>query len=79
MSTEFGNPDLDWKRAIAWTRAPKKAEMDGAECLYTRGDDLFPDGLAYDPVKHVFYMGSMYHRKIIQITIQGRSLRFRAA
>jgi hypothetical protein len=34
--------------------------------------DLFPEGLAYDPVKHVFYMGSMYHRKIIKITEKGK-------
>lgn len=34
--------------------------------------DLFPEGLAYDPVKHVFYMGSMYHRKIVKITEKGQ-------
>jgi len=33
--------------------------------------DLFPEGLAYDPATYVFYMGSMYHRKIIRITERG--------
>lgn len=33
--------------------------------------DLFPEGLAYDPAKHVFYMGSMYRRKIVTITEKG--------
>jgi len=33
--------------------------------------DLFPEGLAYDPAKHVFYMGSMYRRKIVKITEKG--------
>jgi hypothetical protein len=33
--------------------------------------DLFPEGLAVDPDKHLFYMGSMHHRKIITITKAG--------
>jgi hypothetical protein len=33
--------------------------------------DLFPEGLAYDPAKELFYMGSMYRRKIIRITEKG--------
>jgi hypothetical protein len=33
--------------------------------------DLFPEGLAYDPAKRVFFMGSMYHRKIVRITEKG--------
>jgi hypothetical protein len=33
--------------------------------------DLFPEGLAYDPATHVFYMGSMYRRKILRITEKG--------
>ena len=34
--------------------------------------DLVPEGLAYDPAKHVFYMGSMYRRKIVSITEKGK-------
>ena len=33
--------------------------------------DLFPEGLAYDPGRKVFYMGSMHHRKIVKITQSG--------
>jgi hypothetical protein len=33
--------------------------------------DLFPEGLAADPDRHVFYMGSMHRRKIIKITEGG--------
>ena len=33
--------------------------------------DLFPEGLAYDPAKRVFYMGSMHRRKIVRITEKG--------
>jgi hypothetical protein len=33
--------------------------------------DLFPEGLAVDLNKHVFYMGSMHRKKIIRITEAG--------
>jgi hypothetical protein len=33
--------------------------------------DLFPEGLAADMDKHIFYMGSMHRRKIIKITERG--------
>ena len=33
--------------------------------------DLFPEGLAYNPAKRVFYMGSMHRRKIVKITEKG--------
>ncbi len=33
--------------------------------------DLFPEGLAMDLAKHVFYMGSMHHKKIVRITEAG--------
>ena len=43
-----------------------------AKVAFTVPDvDLFPEGLAYDPRTHVFYMGSMYRRKIIRITENG--------
>jgi hypothetical protein len=34
--------------------------------------DLFPEGLAYDPARRVFYMGSMYRRKIVRISEKGK-------
>jgi hypothetical protein len=33
--------------------------------------DLFPEGLAFDPGRRVFYMGSMHHKKIVMITEGG--------
>jgi len=33
--------------------------------------DLFPEGLAVDAGKHVFYMGSEYHNKIVRISETG--------
>jgi len=33
--------------------------------------DLFPEGLAYDPANQLFYMGSMYRRKVVRITEKG--------
>src|SRR5262249_20091871 len=34
-------------------------------------NDLFPEGLAADPERRLFYMGSMHRKKIIQITEDG--------
>ena len=34
--------------------------------------DLFPEGLAADEEKKMFYMGSAYHRKIVQFDRKGR-------
>jgi hypothetical protein len=43
-----------------------------AKVAFTVPDkDLFPEGLAYDPAKRVFYMGSMHRRKIVRITENG--------
>jgi hypothetical protein len=38
--------------------------------------DLFPEGLAVDEPKHVFYMGSMHRKKIIGITEAGEVFDF---
>ena len=38
--------------------------------------DLFPEGLAFDSVRHVFYLGSMYRKKIIRTTESGRPVDF---
>ena len=35
-------------------------------------NDLFPEGLAADPERHIFYMGSMHRKKIIVITATGK-------
>ncbi|HEY6248795.1 MAG TPA: hypothetical protein VI685_02475 [Candidatus Angelobacter sp.] len=48
-----------------------------ARVAFTVADkDLFPEGLAYEPSKHVFYMGSMHRRKIVEITESGKASDF---
>lgn len=39
-------------------------------------DDLFPEGLAVDASKRVFYMGSEYHNKIVRISQAGEVMDF---
>jgi len=38
--------------------------------------DLFPEGIAADPGRHVFYLGSQYHDKIIRVTATGAATDF---
>lgn len=38
--------------------------------------DLFPEGLAYDTKDDSFYLGSIYHRKIIKLSREGKTLDF---
>jgi hypothetical protein len=38
--------------------------------------ELFPEGLAVDPTKRLFYMGSMYRRKILRIALAGNASDF---
>jgi sugar lactone lactonase YvrE len=33
--------------------------------------DLFPEGIAADPDRHIFYVGSMHHRKIVRLSVTG--------
>ena len=37
---------------------------------------LFPEGIAADPARHIFYMGSQYHDKIIRVTETGATTDF---
>jgi sugar lactone lactonase YvrE len=44
-----------------------------ANAAFTLPDkDLFPEGLAIDAEKRLFYMGSMHRHKIVQITLGGK-------
>lgn len=40
--------------------------------------DLIPEGIAYDPVRDAFYVGSIYRRKIVRVTRGGRAEDFTA-
>jgi len=55
-----------------FTFAQKKAET--AFVLEER--DLIPEGIAYDPAEKSFYLSSIYKRKIVKITSDGKSSDF---
>lgn len=38
--------------------------------------DLIPEGITYDPVADAFYVGSIYRRKIVRVTRDGRAADF---
>lgn len=42
------------------------------QSFVTEEKDLIPEGLAYDEKQNVFYMGSLYRRKIVKITMESR-------
>lgn len=44
--------------------------------LVTEEKNLIPEGLAWDPVHEVFYLGSIHLRKILQITPENRASEF---
>ena len=44
--------------------------------LATEEKDLIPEGLAWDPKREVFYLGSLHRRKIVQITPASRTSDF---
>jgi hypothetical protein len=50
----------------------KNSPVRRARIAFTlRQNDLFPEGLGADVSKHVFYMGSEYHNKIVKISDAG--------
>lgn len=55
-----------------FTFAQNKAET--AFVLEER--DLIPEGIAYDPAEKAFYLGSIYKRKIVKITSDGKASDF---
>ena len=58
----------DFHRLVRRARAQSPV-VHRARVAYTIAEsDLFPEGLAHDAKRHVFYMGSMHRRKIIAVT-----------
>ena len=54
-------------------QARRYARVHHARVAFTVLDkDLFPEGLAVDAEKRVFYMGSMHRKKIVRITLSGK-------
>ena len=59
--------------ALAEQAQRRYPSVHNAHIAFTVPDkDLFPEGLAYDPARDVFYMGSMYRRKIVRISENGQ-------
>jgi len=54
----------------AKTRFPVIAQA--RKALVTEDKDLVPEGLAWDPKREVFYLGSLHRRKIVQINLESR-------
>ncbi len=50
--------------------------MQAREAFRTTEKDLVPEGLAYDPQRNVFYLGSLNRRKIVEIGRDGNSSDF---
>ena len=48
------------------------AVASGRRALATEDKDLIPEGLAWDPNREVFYLGSLHRKKIVQIDLQSR-------
>lgn len=44
--------------------------------LVTEDKDLIPEGLAWDPKREVFYLGSLHRKKIVQIDLESRASDF---
>ena len=44
--------------------------------MASKEKDLFPEGLAYDAKDDSFYLGSIYHRKIIKLSPEGKTFDF---
>jgi hypothetical protein len=40
------------------------------------GKDLIPEGIAYDPVKRIFFLGSVYQQKIVMVDQKGGTIDF---
>ena len=62
---------------VATTLAAAAAPAGRSEVAFRLAErDLIPENVAYDPVEEVFYVGSMYKRKIVKIGPDGRAREF---
>jgi hypothetical protein len=50
---------------------PSSAQGQGRVAFRIAEPDLIPEGIAYDPVEKVFYVGSTYKRKIVRVDGKG--------
>lgn len=65
-------------RNVAARLDAKEPRVNNAEVAFTLKDnrDLVPEGIAYDPVEDLFYVSSIYRRKVLRVTPDGRATDF---
>lgn len=68
-----GDDAADVRQTAAVLRAPVATST---EAFRLREKDLIVEGIAYDPVERAFYVGSIYHRKIVRVDETGRATTF---
>jgi hypothetical protein len=62
----------EFEELIAEVRA-RRAPVQRAQVAFTfPADDLFPEGLAVDADRHIFYMGSMHRKKLVMRAENGQ-------
>lgn len=59
--------DLPDYKAVAETIAAKARVADSQTAFTLPERDLIPEGIAYDPMRQAFYLGSIYKRKIVSV------------
>ncbi|MDP9190918.1 MAG: SMP-30/gluconolactonase/LRE family protein [Acidobacteriota bacterium] len=74
----FRHTDTPAFRAIAATLDARVPVVRNAQRAFTLANqrDLIPEGIAFDPVDDVFYVSSIYRRKVLQIDRTGRASDF---
>jgi hypothetical protein len=69
-----GNPDF---RALVAEAERQYPPVHKARTVITLPEkDLIPEGLAFDEDKNVFYLSSLFHRKVVKIDASGHSADF---
>jgi hypothetical protein len=69
-----GNPDF---RALVAEAERQYPPVHKARTVITLPEkDLIPEGLAFDEGKNVFYLSSLFHRKVVKIDASGHSADF---
>jgi hypothetical protein len=73
------------RAAAVWTELSKKIEAARAPVVRGRtafripDPDLMPEGIAYDPLRRTFYLGSIYKSKIVALDRNGGRRDFKAS
>lgn len=59
-------------RSVAARLTAREPQVSHATTAFTIHEpDLIPEGIAYDPVDEAFYVGSIYHRKVVRVDKDG--------